>query len=257
MPAREAIPSGAPCWIDLFTSDPDRAAEFYGSIFGWTAEPAPPEFGGYVNFTRNGAMIAGMMPNDGSAGTPDTWTTYLSTPDAKATAEAAVAAGGQVYLEPMQVMDLGSMAVVADPGGAVIGLWQPGLHAGFGLAGEAGTPVWHELHTRDYAGVLAFYRSVFGWDTTVLADSDEFRYTQMVIDGAPYAGVMDSSVFLPEGVPSSWQVYLGVEDVDAKLAQVVELGGAVARPAEDTPFGRLAEVRDPTGVAFKLASLPT
>ena len=126
MPTRDAAPLGAPCWIELFSSDPDHAEQFYGELFGWTAEPTGPEYGGYVNFRLGDALVAGMMRNDGSAGTPDVWSTYLAVADAKATAEAAVAAGGQVLVEPMQVGPLGTMGLLADPGGAAIGMWQPG-----------------------------------------------------------------------------------------------------------------------------------
>lgn len=254
MPAREAAPSGTPCWIDLFTSDTDRAAAFYSGVFGWTAEQTPAEYGGYVNFMKNGVMIAGMMRNDGSAGMPDAWTTYLSVPDAKAAAEAAVAAGGQVHMEPMQVMELGTMGMVADPGGAAIGLWQPGLHQGYGLVGEPGTPYWHELHTRDYTAALDFYRTVFGVETMTMSDADDFRYTQLAVDGVGYAGVMDGSAFLPDGVPPAWQTYILVEDADAAVAAGVDLGGAVLNAPEDTPFGRLAALTDPTGAVIKLAS---
>lgn len=257
MPANPPVPSGAPCWIDLFSSDPDRAAEFYGRIFGWTAGEPDTEYGGYVNFTKNGMPIAGMMRNDGSAGQPDGWTTYLSVPDAKATTEAVVAAGGQAHLEPMQVGPLGSMGLVADPGGAAIGLWQPGLHQGFGLTSEAGAPCWHELHTRDYARVLDFYRTAFGWETRTMSDDDTFRYTQMVVGDGEYAGVMDASGFLPEGAPSAWQIYIGVEDADATLAVAVELGGAVVQPAEDSPFGRMAQLADPTGASVKVVAVPS
>lgn len=257
MPTRDAAPHGAPCWIDLFSSDPDRAAEFYGGVFGWTAEENPPEYGGYVNFLKNGVAIAGMMRNDGSAGQPDAWTTYLSVPDTKATIEAAAAAGGQVHMEPMEVMQLGSMGLVADPGGAAVGIWQPGEFAGYGLVGEAGAPVWHELHTRRYQEVLDFYRTVFGWHTEPMSDTDEFRYTQMLVDGTGYAGVMDAAAFLPEGAPSTWQIYIGVEDVDAALRQAGELGGTVLEAAEDTPYGRLARIGDPTGASIKLSSVST
>ena len=256
MPARDTAPSGAPCWIDLFSSDTDRAAEFYSRIFGWTAVETGPEFGGYVNFTKDGAQIAGMMHNDGSMGVPDAWTTYLSTPDAKQATEAARTAGGQVHLEPHQVAELGTMGLVADPGGAAIGLWQPAAHKGYGRTGEAGAPVWHELHTRDYARVLDFYRTVFGWETTSAGDTDEFRYTQMIVDGVGYAGVMDAGAFLSEGTPSTWQIYIGTEDVDATLEQATALGGRVVEPAMDSPFGRLAKIADPTGATIKLSSLP-
>ncbi len=130
MPTRAAAPLGAPCWIDLYSSDPDRAVSFYGEIFGWTATSAGEDYGGYVNFRRGDALVAGMMRNDGSAGTPDVWSTYLAVADAKSVTEASVAAGGQVLLEPMQVGPLGTMGMVADPGGAAVGLWQPGEHSG-------------------------------------------------------------------------------------------------------------------------------
>jgi predicted enzyme related to lactoylglutathione lyase len=63
---------------------------------------------------------------------------------------------------------------------------------------------------------------------------------------------MDASGFLPEGVPAHWSVYFGAEDTDAALAKVTSLGGSVVLPAEDTPYGRLAGVADPTGAQFKL-----
>lgn len=257
MPTRDATPLGAPCWIDLFSSDPDRATDFYGQVFGWSAEPTGPEYSGYVNFRLGDALVAGMMHNDGSAGTPDVWSTYLAVADAKAAAEAAATAGGQVLVEPMQIGPLGTMGLLADPGGAAIGTWQPGTHAGYGLFGEPGAPVWHELHTRDYAATLEFYRTVFGWQTSVMSDTDEFRYTNAEIDGQPYAGVMDAKDFLPEGMPASWQIYLGCADVDDALAAVQRLGGTVLQPAEDTPFGRLAVIADPTGATIKIASLPS
>lgn len=245
---------GAPCWIDLFSSDPDRAEEFYGRVLGWTAERGGPEFGHYVTFSRDGARVAGMMRNDGEAGQPDAWTTYLATADAKGTAEAAVAAGGHVVVEPMQVADLGSMAVLVDAGGAPFGLWQPGAHRGFQIAAEAGAPVWFELHTNDYTGSVAFYERALGAQTSVMSDTDEFRYTQLVVEGQPHAGIMDRGDSLTGG--ASWQVYFGVTDTDASVDLVTQLGGAVLTPAEDTPFGRLAQVADATGAVFRLASVP-
>ena len=154
----------------------------------------------------------------------------------------------------MVVGDLGTMAVVTDSGGAGIGLWQPGLHKGFGVFGEAGTPSWFELHTRDYPAAVGFYRDVFGWDTHVVSDSPEFRYTTMRDGEAWLAGIMDASGFLPEGAPASWSVYFGVADTDAALATVASLGGSVLMAAEDTPYGRLATAADPAGAQFKLVA---
>jgi predicted enzyme related to lactoylglutathione lyase len=193
------------------------------------------------------------MRNDGQSGSPDLWSVYLATEDAQATADAAVANGGQVLVPAMEVMQLGSMAVLADPGGAAIGAWQPGLHTGFAIFGETGTPTWFELHTRDYDASVQFYRDVFTWDTHVAGDTPEFRYTTLG-EGDPLAGIMDASAFLPDGVPANWSVYFGVDDTDAALAKTVHLGGAIILPAEDTPYGRLAQAADPTGALFKLVA---
>jgi predicted enzyme related to lactoylglutathione lyase len=239
------------------SSDTERSTAFYSALFGWSAEAPAEEFGGYINLTKDGVRIAGCMAKQGDqSGLPDLWSVYLASDDAAKTLEAAAASGGQVHVEPMQVGDLGTMAFVTDAGGAGIGVWQPGLHKGFGLHGEAGTPSWFELHTRDYQASLDFYRGVFGWDTDVVGDTPEFRYTTLKdADGEGWlAGVMDASSFLPEGIPAHWSVYFGVDDTDAALAKTVELGGAIVLPAEDTPYGRLATATDPTGAQFKLVA---
>jgi len=146
MPLRDDAPIGAPCWVDLFTSDPERAQAFYNELFGWTCETAGPEYGGYFNFSKDGVQVAGGMRND-EAGTPDHWSVYLASANAEATVESASSRGSTVIVPAMPVGELGSMAVVTDPAGDAIGIWQPGLHKGFGVFGEPGTPSWFELHT--------------------------------------------------------------------------------------------------------------
>jgi predicted enzyme related to lactoylglutathione lyase len=255
VPVRNSAPLGAPIWIDLASSDTERAIDFYGQLFGWTAVRGGEETGGYVNFSLDGKSVAGMMKNDGGSGFPDGWTTYLHTADVASTAASTVAAGGQVLLDAMDVMDFGRMAVLTDSTGAVIGAWQPGTVRGFEVVSEHGAPSWHELHTWEFAKAVEFYTNVFEWETEVMGDTDEFRYTQQVQNGEPFAGIMDASGFLPEGVPSHWNVYFGSADVDATIKLLESLGGSVLEPAEDTPYGRLAKVADPTGAAFKLGSL--
>jgi predicted enzyme related to lactoylglutathione lyase len=254
VPKRDKAPIGAPCWIDLFTSDPDRSRAFYGELFGWESEDAGAEYGGYINFSKDNQRVAGGMRNDGTSGSPDVWSVYLATDDAKATVAAAVAHGGQVVVPAMEVGELGTMAVVSDPGQASIGIWQPGLHTGFGVISEPGTAAWFELHTRDYDAAVEFYRTVFRWETRVAGDTSEFRYTTLARGDEELAGIMDASGFLPAGVPAHWSVYFGVADADKALAQIVDLGGAIVMAAEDTPYGRLATASDPTGAQFKLVA---
>ena len=254
MPTRETAPIGAPCWVDLMTSDTARSRDFYCELFGWTAGEPAEEFGGYFNFSKDGVLVAGCMAGEHGSGMPDVWSVYLATDDAGKTLDAATANGGQVVVPAMAVGDLGVMGVVTDASGAAIGLWQPGLHKGFGVFGEAGTPSWFELFTRDHSGAVAFYRNVFRWDTETVSDTAEFRYTTMKDGDAWLAGVIDASGFLPEGVPSHWSVYFGVDDTDATLERAVALGGSIVVPAEDTPYGRLATAVDPTGAQFKLVA---
>lgn len=253
MPAPTLV-VGAPCWIDLYTSDPDKATDFYGRLFGWTASPSDPELGGYFTFSKDGKTIAGCMANDGQQGYPDSWTIHLLTDDAERTAADAADNGGQVRYAPMAVADNGVTTMLGDPGGATIGAWQPGTQKGFEVRNEVGTAAWFELHTRDYDRTVDFYREVFKWDTHTQGDTDEFRYTTLGEGDGMLAGIMDASSFLPEGAPASWSVYFEVEDTDAALEQIEKLGGKVVQPAEDTPYGRLASATDPTGTLFKLVA---
>ena len=254
MPTPDPARIGAPVWIDLFTSDPDKSRAFYGELLGWTADEPNPDFGGYFNFSKNGSLVAGGMRNDGTAGVPDVWNVYLAVENAEATVASATAHGGSVIVPAMEVGDMGSMAVITDAGGATIGMWQPGTHQGIGLVGEHGSPAWFELHARDYGAAVQFYKDVFGWDASTMSDTDEFRYTTLGEGDEAAAGIMDSSGFLPEGVPAHWAVYLRVDDTDAAVKTAVHFGGALVMPAEDTPWGRIAMVSDPTGAHFRLVA---
>jgi len=248
--------NGAPCWIDLMTSDTEKAKDFYGALFGWTFQTGDQEkYGGYITAAKDGKTVAGMMQKDASmGGMPDMWSTYLRSDDAAATVAAAAQNGGQVYMEPMDVPEQGRMAMIADATGASVGVWEPAEMKGFELAAEAGSPAWHELHTKDYDTAVKFYQDVFGWDTDVMSDTPEFRYTTLGAGNAAKAGIMDASGYLPAEVPSNWQVYFAVEDADASVEKAVSMGAQIIHEAEDSPFGRLATLADPTGAMFKIVA---
>ncbi|ABY22599.1 glyoxalase/bleomycin resistance protein/dioxygenase superfamily [Renibacterium salmoninarum ATCC 33209] len=202
--------------------------------------------------SRTVTALAGLMKNDGQSGYPDLWTTYLRSEDIDKTAELTTANGGQVIYPPMDVPEQGKMMLISAPDGSAVGVWEFGGHTGFQAHGETGTSSWHELHSRDYNAALPFYQAVFGWDYTTMGDSDEFRYSTVGEGDAAVAGLMDSSSFLPEGTPSNWEVYFSVENADQTLAEALALGAQVVQPLEDTPFGRLGSLTDPTGALFKL-----
>lgn len=249
MTVRTHVPDSAPIWIDLSTSDQPASRAFYSSLFGWDAEEPDPELGGYLNFSVAGERVAGCVPAM-PGGPTDTWSVYLASSDAEQTAQAALAAGGTVHAAAMQIRDLGRMAVVADPGGAGVGVWQPGKHPGLLTLGEPGRAGWFELATRDYQATMAFLREVFGWQTESVADGPDFRYSVASVHGEQVAGIADA----PDAPSAQWSVYFTVADTDAALARAVELGGTAVHPPEDTPYGRLARVLDPTGAPFQIVA---
>jgi predicted enzyme related to lactoylglutathione lyase len=254
VPTRDHAPVGSPCWADLWTSDVEGSRTFYTALFGWEAQEPSPEFGGYFMFTRHGVPIAGAMGAMGDMAADDTWKIYLDTDDVAETVAAATAAGAEVAVPATPVADLGVQAVFIDPTGAPIGAWQPGTFPGFTVLDEPGAPSWFELHTRDHAGAVAFYRSVFRLETNAMSDSDDFRYTTLRAPGGEVelAGIMDAGASLPDGASSHWSIYWEVGDIDAAVSTVTALGGSVVAEATDTPYGRMATVTDPAGAEFML-----
>ena len=258
MTTRPAAPVGSPCWVDLWTSDVPGSRAFYGELFGWEAQEPSPEFGGYFMFTRHGVPVAGGMGDMGDMTADNRWKIYLATDDATKTVEAARGAGAEVVVPPVAVADLGVQAVVLDPAGAPIGTWQPGAFPGFTVLNEHGAPSWFELHSADFARSLDFYRSVFGLQPTVVADSDDFRYATVRDAGGrdDVAGIADAAATLADPTAGTWVLYWEVDDADAAADRVGQLGGSVVTGAEDTPYGRIAGVTDPAGAPFRLRQSP-
>ncbi|MCW2585429.1 MAG: Glyoxalase/bleomycin resistance protein/dioxygenase [Frankiales bacterium] len=240
---------GEPTWIDLGTPDMDRTLDFYGNLFGWSAERGLEEFGGYRNFTKDGKKVAGVMPLM-SPEQPPVWTCYISTADAAKTTELVQDNGGTVYSPPMAVATLGTMAVFADPTGAAFGVWQPGDHIGAEEVHSEGTFAWTELSSRDRATAQLFYSEVFGWEPR-----ETGGYTEFQLGGTSVAGCMDMPEMVPAEVPSFWMPYFGASDPAAKAQQAAGLGGTVLVPDMEFPGGRFAVVQDPFGAAFGLLDL--
>ncbi|MFD7863618.1 VOC family protein [Streptomyces sp. NPDC059783] len=248
---------GTPCWIDLMVPDQQAAIDFYCDLFGWQGEVGPPEQGGYTVCTLKGKAVAGIMKAMNPDGTvpdpmpPTAWTTYLSTDDLDATTTAVTDAGGQVVVAPMDVMDLGRMAVIADPAGAVLGLWQPGTFGGAAIVNEHGALIWSELATPDPAAASAFYSAVLPVTTARSEMEGAEGYIEFQVDGRAVGGMMDMST-MPPGVSPHWQPYFNVDSVDDIQAAAVRAGATVLAPAFDMVAGRMAVLADPQGGAFSV-----
>ncbi|GAB2449366.1 putative enzyme related to lactoylglutathione lyase [Conyzicola lurida] len=243
--------TGQPRWADLVSRDTDRAVDFYTGLFGWQATAAPSEFGGYITFSRDGHNVGGLMENGPDPGVDDIWTVYLEVDDARETAEAAQTEGAEV-LELEDLADLGTWLVITDPTGARVGGWQNIAHTGFETTRGAGAPVWAEEHTRDYRAAVAFYETVFGWETEVLSDTDDYRFTTLGRGADAVAGIQDDSATLAEIEPSYWELYFGVANANETAVRITELGGALLERVADTEYGRMGHAVDPTGARFAI-----
>ncbi|MEV7420044.1 VOC family protein [Streptomyces sp. NPDC089919] len=248
---------GTPCWTDLMVPDQQAALDFYRDLFGWQGEVGPPETGGYSVCELLGKPVAGIMKAMNPDGTvpdplpPAVWTTYLSTDDLGAALKAGEAAGGSTVMGEQQVMDLGKMAVLADPTGAVFGLWQAGTFAGAGIVNEPGAVVWSELATTDPAAAAAYYSKLLPIGTAPSEIPGAEGYTELQVNDRSVGGIMGLDQH-PEGTPPHWLTYFNVDDADSVQAAAVRAGATVLAPAFDMPVGRMAVLQDPQGAVFAI-----
>jgi uncharacterized protein len=251
MSERTSYTPGTPCWVDLGTPDIDAAVDFYSGLLGWEIpeQPNSAELGGYRRAKKNGKDVAGMMPLM-QEGQPPAWSTYIAVEDADATAKAVADAGGSVLAEPMDVMDLGRMAIFADPTGAVFGIWQAGTFPGAALVNEYGCFGWNELGTRDPGAAREFYGAVFGWGFEAQDMGDMGTYYLLKVGEASVGGMLDITGRAPDEAPAHWLVYFTVEDADGSVEKVEAGGGEVRFGPVDIPVGRFAVVADRFGAGF-------
>lgn len=269
MSERDGFEPGVPCWVDTWQPDPEAAAGFYTQIFGWETEGPTTTDSEGKHFIcrlrgRDVTAIAGPPPG----GMPAAWGTYVWVEDADQTAARVVDAGGSVVMEPFDSLDGGRMAIVADPGGAPIGVWTPGTHKGAQLVNEPGAWSMSSLNTREPQSAKVFYGAVFGWETSSFelggGEATMFHIPGYV-GGEPEQPVPRDVVatMAPMGdqfhehVAPHWSVDFWVDDVDAAVAKTSELGGKVVAPPYDIPGTALrqAVVADPQGAGFSVTKV--
>lgn len=253
-------PEGLFGWIDLATSDVAAAKEFYAGLFGWTFEDLATPMGVfYTQATLDGALVAGLAPMQqgmAEAGMPSTWNSYVITADADAAIARATVAGGQALMPAMDVMEQGRMAMLIDPSGAVVGVWQPAAHEGADVFNIPGTLTWNELQSRDVDAALPFYAETFGWEWSEGPQEGYFiaNVAGKAGDDKTNAGAMAMPPGVPEEAPSFWLVYFAVDDCDEAMARGQELGASMLFPAMQMGPGRFGGLVDPTGAVFAVGS---
>ncbi|MGE3857246.1 MAG: VOC family protein [Dehalococcoidia bacterium] len=245
---------GRPSWVDLTTTDVPAAIRFYESLFGWTGELSPIAADpGYYNASIEGAMVAGITDLDQDQrqrGVPSHWNVYLAVDDVEATAGRVQDAGGQVLLPPMDVMGLGNMAMIADPTGGIVGLWQAKTHRGFGVVQEPGAISWCELITDEPERASAFYTRILDVGATAMPMGDgQEPYTLLGPASNEGAGIMRKTAEMGP-MPNVWGVYFEVADCDATVERARELGATILNPPTDIMPGRFAMIADPQGAVL-------
>jgi len=253
------IPTYAPgtfSWADLAAHDPRGAERFYAALFGWTAEHTrfgPAEEDVYVMLMKDGKAVAAlyqMDPTQRSQGIPPSWLSYVTVESAAQAAEKARGLGAAVLADAFDVSDFGRMALIADPTGAVLALWEPGAHHGAAVRDEPGSLCWHELGTRDTARAGEFYAGLFGWVPEPF-ESGGAKYT-VFMNGDAQAGGMYAITPEMGDMPAMWAPYFAVEDADAAAQRAEELDATILHPPHDLTVGRWSLLADPQGAMFNV-----
>jgi uncharacterized protein len=247
----ERYPNGVFCWIDLGTTDVAGATAFYGGLFGWEFEDQPAGDGDAYTLCRlQGRDVAGIHRHDPDEGIG--WASSVAVDDLEAATARARELGAAVLAEPFDVHGAGRKAVLRDPSGAVVSLWQPQGHAGAGLVNEVGTWTWNELATPDLAAAKAFYAELFGWGAQDIPG--QFPRTSFSLGDLLVGG--GHAPTPQEGPAARWTISFRVADADQSAERVQQLGGTVLLPPMDVPVGRFAIVADPAGASFSVAAVP-
>ena len=239
MPTITEHAQGMPCWIDASVSTSvqrEGLINFYSALFGWTFDVDAPETGFYSIARHDGRAVLGIGEQPGGRGQ---WITYFSTSDIQRTVERVKANGGQVFIPPMQVMDVGWMALATDPTGAVHGLWQPITFSGFEVVYEPNSPGWFDHVSEDTQIAGRYYENVLSngiesdaqEDMTILRRGEQWFASLTRLDGTEKS--------------AQWTPVFVVDSLDRIRTRVRELGGIIIVEEMPVPGSVISMFQDP------------
>lgn len=253
MGKRASYPPGTFSWTDLSTPDPPAAAVFYGALLGWEGEEMPAgDAGSYWMMRVDGHDVAGMssMREDQlAADAPPSWLSFVTVEDADAAAGRVADLGGAVMMPAFDVLEAGRMALVQDPQGAILALWQPRAHIGAALVNDPGAMVLNQLNTTDPEAAARFYSDLFGWSIHQVA-TEPRPYWGIEVAGSLNGGMMALPPSAP--APAHWLVYFTSPGLDGSARVIAREGGEVVVPAMPIESGHILVARDPQGAYFAL-----
>jgi uncharacterized protein len=249
---------GTFCWVELGTTDGEAAKKFYTELFGWSFNDLQMGPGSvYTMLKQDGKDVGALykMPSEMTDhGVPPHWLSYVSVTSADESAEKAKSLGATLMKEPFDVFDVGRMAVIQDPTGAVFAIWQAGTNKGAGITNVPNSFCWNELATKDVAKAGDFYSKLFGWRKDA-QQMGPITYTSFINGERPAGGMYEPTPEMGD-IPPNWLVYFAVADADATASKARELGATIVAPADDIPgIGRFAVIQDPQGAVFGIIKL--
>lgn len=250
-------------WYDLLTTDTEAAKTFYMDVAGWTAQDAGNPDIAYTLFGIEGyrSHVGGMMALTDemcAQNIPPHWMGYVYVDDVDGKAADFKSEGGAVLMEPHEIPGVGRFAVLADPQGAAISVFNPippeGGMPEMPPQNAPGTFVWRELYARDAPAALDFYAKMFGWNETAKIDMGPMgNYHLFGGDDGDIGGTMKKPDEMP--VPA-WSYYIQVDGLNAAIERVKAGGGQLLNGPMDVPDGAVvAQCLDPQGAFFCLASM--
>jgi predicted enzyme related to lactoylglutathione lyase len=247
--------AGSFAWLELGTTDRDAAKKFYSSLFGWAAEDQSmgPDMT-YTLFRLGGKDVGGayqLMKEQIEGHVPPHWMPYVRVDNADASAAKAVKLGAKQIVPPGDIPNVGRFAVLEDPTGAHISIFQPGQHRGLQNFGDIGALCWADLNSTNPQKAAQFYSEWLGW--TIDSGKDGYRHIMNGSSHTDMIGGMPLQMHAPPGTPSHWMSYFHVADCKAAAAKAAQLGGSTIMPAQLMPdVGTISVIADPQGAVFAL-----
>lgn len=249
-------------WYELMTTDADGAKAFYDAVVGWNIESRSNFPNGYRMVGRSdGKSAGGVLPLTDEMrqhGARPTWLGYLYVDDVDASVASIEQAGGQTFMAPFDIPNVGRVAMVGDPQGAPFYIMKPTPPANEPNAKSDAFSTdqpqhvrWNELSTTDPDAAIDFYRDQFGWGQEGDMDMGEMgKYRFIQQGGTTIGAVMRKPPQLPV---SSWTYYIGVDDID-RAAEAIKAGsGQILNGPMEIPGGEFAlNAIDPQGAPFGL-----
>jgi uncharacterized protein len=191
-----------------------------------------------------------MRKEQRAQGVPPHWMLYVSVENADRSVAKAAQAGGTVLAPAFDVMDVGRMAVLQDPTGAIFSLWQPKSHQGTTITGD-NTFCWADLSTPNPERAGKFYADVFGWQL-VKDDKDPSGYIH-IKNGENFIGGIPPATHRNPNAPPHWLIYFQVANAEGATEKAAQLGGKILMPARKMEnVGTWSIVADPQGAVFAL-----